>query len=56
MALAAATNWVRRYAAALIVTGVALSAIQGLNAKLAARDAEIAALKARLDKLEMQSH
>ena len=32
--------------------GVALAAIQGLNQKLDAKDAEIAKLKARLDKLE----
>ena len=33
-------------------TGVALAAIQGLNQKLNEKDAEIAGLKARLDKLE----
>lgn len=33
-------------------TGVALAAIQGLNQKLHEKDAEIAELKARLDKLE----
>ena len=36
----------------LDASGVALAAIQGLNQKLNEKDAEIADLKARLEKLE----
>ena len=41
-----------KHIAPIDVGGVALAAIQGLNQKLDAKDAEIAKLKARLDKVE----